>query len=357
MRSRGTTLQLCPRPPCSAHMQAEAHGGHTLAHSQTHNSTWDQRPSTDSKGQEHDSHTEQTLLPPRPGFYPSAHLAPFSLPALGSPPPRTLHLSSKHRARVFSPSFNPALSLFLKKQALHLPGLSTLICPRPNSKALTTHSVSSATQGGGLRVLECWYGALMKPRPTFPGYIGETEVRRGEGTCPEALKGAAKTPSSSPKSQACRHAPHHWPSGHHFPGCLLSFTGFPSTRPCPSPCTCVFFLLPAMPLFLEAAHLSLPNTHSCAQRNEFGMPSPQIHSSTSAPLQSRTPEFEMSPLTPKDAATFIATSHTRSPKLAPPVWFNHRQVPTDGNHDAELTPIPNAGIGFCLRYAFLFCHL
>lgn len=43
--------------------------------------------------------------------------------------------------------------------------------------------------------------------------------------------------------------------------------------------------------------------------------------------------------------------------LAPPVWSNQRQVSTDGNHDAELTPKPNAGIGFCLCYAFLFCHL
>lgn len=60
--------------------------------------------------------TEQTLLPPCRGFYPSARLAPFSLPAPGSPPPRALRLSSKHRARVFSP-FNPALPLLLKNQA------------------------------------------------------------------------------------------------------------------------------------------------------------------------------------------------------------------------------------------------
>lgn len=125
MRSRGTALpQGCgsaPRPPCRAPMQADAHRTHTLAHSQTRNRTWANAPVQASKvagTRSPHGTTEQTLLPLCPGFCPSAHPAPFSLPAPGSPLPRTLHLSSKHRTRVFSPFFNPALPLFLKNQAL-----------------------------------------------------------------------------------------------------------------------------------------------------------------------------------------------------------------------------------------------
>lgn len=76
----------------------------------------------------------------------------------------------------------------------------------------------------------------MKPKPTFLRYMGEPGVQR-KGTCPKALKDAATPPPRSPKSQACRHVPHHRPSGHHSAGCLLSSSGhpgFPNTRPCTS---------------------------------------------------------------------------------------------------------------------------
>lgn len=33
----------------------------------------------------------------------------------------------------------------------------------------------------------------MRPKSTVPGYTGETEVQRGEGTYPKALRDDAKT--------------------------------------------------------------------------------------------------------------------------------------------------------------------
>lgn len=47
--------------------------------------------------------TGQMLLPLCPGFHPWPHIAPFSLPATGSPRPGALHLFCKYKDSGFQP--------------------------------------------------------------------------------------------------------------------------------------------------------------------------------------------------------------------------------------------------------------
>lgn len=73
-----------------------------------------------------------------------------------------------------------------------------------------------------------------------------------------------------------------------------------------------------------------PHTQLCPTKKTQNSP-PQTRSSASTPLRLPAPEFWTSSLTPQDTATFIATSHTRSLKLAPPQWPNPGQVSTEQN--------------------------
>ena len=173
----------------------------------------------------------------------------------------------------------------------------------------------------------------MRPRPTFPGYTGESEVQGGEGTCPKALRDGTKTLSRSPKSQApqtcspplafrtpfsrsptspfCCHPP--W-----LPQVGPPHSALDLLLPLTLHVCVVSILSHILPSGGSKTSLPVPccpqavDTQLCPMEKTQSSP-PQTRSSASAPSQLPTPEFWTSSLTPQDAVTFMATSHTGSP--------------------------------------------
>lgn len=130
------------------------------------------------------------------------------LPSPWKPPPRCRYRTQHHRSLLLlalCPSASqtrPRLSgrppSCLSQLSLaqdHLQGPSGLCRVQCHSRS-PQHPRMSAR------------GALMRPRPTFPGYTKETEVQ-GEGTCPQSSRMWLKPPSGFPQSQAGTHTHHH----------------------------------------------------------------------------------------------------------------------------------------------------
>lgn len=193
---------------------------------------------------------------------------------------------------------------------------------------------------------------LMRPRPTFPGYTGESEVQGGEGTCPKALRDGTKTLSRSLKSQApqtcspplafrtpfsrsptspfCCHPPWlpqvgpphsaldlllpltlHVCRLHSQPH--LAFWREQDISPCP--------LLPT-----GSGHTAVPN----GKNSEFPAPNPFLRLRPRPIAVAHTRILDVI-LDPSRCCDIYGYLPHREPMLTPPQWPNHGQVSTERN--------------------------